>query len=74
LANTTRKIERQNFSTGKQLEVVEKERTEMELKKKSLEKELVKAALYLNDEKKATKTTVDKNKKLEKETKKKTQD
>ncbi len=35
------------FTTSKQVEATEKEKSEMELKKKSLERELLKAAEYL---------------------------
>ena len=71
LAVASKKLEKQNVQTARQLDIAQAEKNEMETKKRSLEKELAKAASYLNTEKKATKAGSEKVKLLSKKAKKK---
>jgi len=73
LANATRKLERQTNVTAAQLEQAEKERIDMEAKKKEIEKELAKVSVYLQTEKTKSKNQNSKVKKGERDLKKKEQ-
>jgi len=71
LETDTSKLGRQVNVTNKQIEIAEKEKLEMESKKRSLELEFHRASQYLKNEKKVTKVIDNQNKKMVKDAKKK---